>query len=47
VVWVIFPTLKKVEVYRSLRDISICFDSDICSAAPVLPDFQISVDKLL
>jgi Uma2 family endonuclease len=47
VVWVIFPTLKKVEVYRSLRDISICFDSDICSASPVLPDFQISVDKLL
>ncbi|MDZ7879562.1 MAG: Uma2 family endonuclease [Saprospiraceae bacterium] len=47
VVWVIFPKLKKVEVYRSLRDISICFDSDICSASPVLPDFQISVDKLL
>ncbi len=47
VVWVIFPTLKKVEIYRSLRDITICFDTDICSASPVLPDFEISVDNLL
>ena len=46
VVWVIFPTLKKVEIYRSLRDITICFDTDICSASPVLPDFEISVDNL-
>ena len=47
VVWVIFPTLKKVEIYRSLRDITICFDADICSTSPVLPDFEISVDNLL
>jgi Uma2 family endonuclease len=47
VVWVIFPTLKKVEIYRSLRDVTVCYDADICSAAPVLPDFQISVDNLL
>lgn len=46
VVWVIFPKIKKVEVYRSRKDITICFDDDICSAAPVLPDFEISVNAL-
>jgi Uma2 family endonuclease len=43
VVWVIFPKLKKVEVYTSIRDVKICFGEDICSAAPVVPDFTISV----
>ncbi len=47
VVWVIFPKIKKVEVYRSRKDVTFCFDDDICSAAPVLPDFQISVAALL
>jgi Uma2 family endonuclease len=47
VVWVIFPRVKKVEVYRSIRDITICFEEDICSAAPVLDDFEISVNELL
>lgn len=47
VVWLVFPKLKKVEVHRSLRDITVCFDDDICSAAPVLPDFEIAVDVLL
>lgn len=47
VVWNIFPKLKKVEVHRSLKDITVCFGDDLCSAAPVLPDFEISVDVLL
>lgn len=46
VVWVIYPRLKKVEVHRSIRDVKMCFEEDICSAAPVLPDFQISVNAL-
>jgi Uma2 family endonuclease len=46
VVWVIFPKLKKVEVYTSIRDIKICFDNDICSANPVMDDFNISVNDL-
>jgi Uma2 family endonuclease len=45
-VWVIFPKLKKVEVYTSVKKVSICFGNDICSAAPVLPDFSISVNEL-
>ena len=46
VVWVIFPQLQKVEVWRSVRDVTICFDDDTCSAAPVLDDFQITVNEL-
>lgn len=46
VVWVIFPKLKKVKVYRSIRDIKVCFGEDICSATPVLPDFEISVNDI-
>jgi Uma2 family endonuclease len=46
VVWLIFPKLKKVEVYRSLRDVSVNYEDDICSAAPVLPDFEVAVSSL-
>ena len=46
VVWVVFPKLKKVEVYTSVQNVTICFDKNICSAAPVLSDFKISVNEL-
>jgi len=46
VVWVILPQLQQVKVYRSIRDITVCFDEDVCSAAPVLPDFEIAVNAL-
>jgi Uma2 family endonuclease len=46
VVWVILPRVKKVEVYTSVKNMTICFGDDICSAAPVLPDFTISVNEL-
>ncbi len=47
VLWIIYPKLKKVEVYTSLDDVKICYGKTICSASPVLPDFQISVNDLL
>jgi Uma2 family endonuclease len=46
VVWHIFPRQKTVYVYTSRRDVTICIENDICSAAPVLSDFQINVDQL-
>lgn len=46
VLWVIVPHSKKVEVYRSPKDVTICFGDDRCSAAPVLPDFELSVNEL-
>jgi Uma2 family endonuclease len=46
VVWVIFPKIKKVEVYTSIQDVKICFGDNICSAKPVMPDFNISVNEI-
>ncbi|MFY7912245.1 MAG: Uma2 family endonuclease [Emticicia sp.] len=47
VVWLIFPENKSVHVYTSRRDVKICIENDICSAAPILPAFEIGVDVLL
>jgi Uma2 family endonuclease len=46
VLWIIFPNSKKVEVYRSVKDVTICLNKDVCNAAPVLPDFEITVQEL-
>lgn len=46
VVWIIIPELKKVKVYNSLKENKNCFDSDICSAAPVLPTFEMTVNQV-
>ena len=46
VVWHIFPLLEKVEVYTSATDVKICRGATVCSAAPVLPDFDISAADL-
>lgn len=46
VVWHIYPENQVVYVYTSRRDVKICLENDICSAAPVLPDFEISVNEL-
>ncbi len=47
VVWLVFPEEKSVHIYTSRRDVKICIENDICSAAPVLPEFEIGVDVLL
>ena len=46
VVWHIFPLLKKVDVYTSQKKVSVLSENDFCSAAPVVPDFEISVNEL-
>ena len=46
VVWTIYPQHEVVYVYTSRRHVTICLETDICSAAPVLPDFTISVERL-
>lgn len=47
VVWNIFPEQKMVYVYTSRKEVKICMENDICSAQPVLENFEISVDDLL
>ena len=47
VIWVVMPERQKVYVHTSPRDVKACIENDICSAAPVLPDFEISVNDML
>ena len=47
VVWNILSEEKVVYVYTSRQNVKICIENDICSAAPVLPDFEVSVNALL
>lgn len=46
VVWLIYPDDKLVEIYTSYKNIQVCSDGDICSAKPVLPDFEIAAENL-
>ncbi len=47
VVWTVIVEERVVNIYTSRRDVRICLENDICSAAPVLPDFEISVNDML
>jgi len=52
VIWLIMPNLKRaafrqVHIFTSPKNVQICTDDDICSAKPVLDDFEISVNDLL
>lgn len=47
VVWTVVVEEQVVNVYTSRRDVRACLENDMCSAAPVLPDFEISVNDML
>lgn len=47
VVWVVIPKERVVNVYTSRREVKASLGDDLCSAAPVLPDFAISVNEML
>ncbi|MPR33829.1 Uma2 family endonuclease [Salmonirosea aquatica] len=47
IAWIVIPEEQVVNVYTSRRDVRACLENDICSAAPVLPDFEISVNDML
>jgi len=40
VIWHLYPELEQVHIYRGKEGV-ICTDDDICSAAPVLPAFEL------
>ncbi len=46
VIWHIYPQQKVVEVYTSPKSITICTDTDFCSASNVIPDLKITVNDL-
>lgn len=46
VIWVVYPEIKQVKVYTSPKTVTINYDDDICSGAPVIPDIKISVHEI-
>lgn len=46
VIWNILPEQKLIYVYTSRKQVQICMDDDICSAKPVLPEFEIKVSEI-
>lgn len=45
VVWHVFPDLKEIHIYHGTEMTTVTGD-EICSAVPVLPDFNISVNDI-
>lgn len=45
-VWHIVPYRQLVKVYTSPREVKILLGDDICSAKPVLEDFEITVNQI-
>lgn len=46
VVWWVYPMFQEVYVYTSPKTVTIATDTDVLSAAPALPDFQMTVAAL-
>jgi len=42
VIWHLYPELEEVHIYHG-KQVTICSGDDLCSAAPVLPAFELSV----
>ena len=45
-VWYIYPKTEMIYVYTSPKDIKVCQGDDICSASPVIPDFQFPTKEI-
>lgn len=45
VIWLISPKLEQVHIYKA-GDATICTGDDICTAAPVLPEFQLKASEI-
>ena len=45
VIWQIYPDLQVVHVYNGNK-MTLLMNDDLCSAAPVLPEFVISVNDI-
>ena len=46
VVWHIFPSLQKIDVYTSPKKVVVLEGSETCSASPAIQDFEISVNDI-
>ncbi len=45
-VWYVYPKTEMIYVYTSPKDIKVCQGDDICSASPVIPDFEFPTKEI-
>lgn len=45
VIWHLYPELEEVHIYHG-KQVTICSGDDLCSAAPVLPAFELRVNAI-
>ncbi len=46
VVWHIFPNTRQVWIYSDPLHHTVCSGSEVCSAAPALPDLEVTVEEM-
>jgi len=48
VVWLFLPNHRQVQVFSGerLNRMTVCTDDDLCSAAPVLPTFEMTANDV-
>lgn len=46
IIWIILPIHKEVKVYKSIKEIKICLEDDICDVGDVIPDFYMTVNEI-
>jgi len=46
IIWIILPIHKEVKVYKSIKEVKICLEDDICDVGDLIPNFQITVNEI-
>ncbi len=46
IIWQIYPQLRQVWIFRDTVHITVCSADMLCSAAPILPDLQVTPNEL-
>ena len=46
VLWWVYPSYQEVYMYTSPKTVTICTDEDVLSAAPAIPELQMTVAEL-
>ncbi len=46
VVWLIYPDSREVWVFTGPKNVTICTDTDVCSAQPAVPELQMTVNEI-
>ncbi len=46
IIWCILPNHKEVKVYKSIKEIKVCLEDDICDVGNLIPDFLIPVHEI-